>query len=338
MHEPILIWGAGAIGGTVGAHLARKARDVTFIDVVKEHVDAIRDPKRGLSITGPVSPMTVTAPAFTPDELKGQWRRIILAVKGQHTVEACRALLPHLAEDGYVASFQNGLCERAIAGIVGEERTVGAFVNFGADWVAPGEIHFGNRAAVVVGELNGASTDRVRELHADMLLFEPESILSDDVLSYLWGKIAYSALLTAQALGNLGIADCLERPDLLELWRELAGEAIDIAHAEGVKPRGFNGFDPNAFGAGAEREAAERSVSAMVAFNRPNAKTHSGVWRDLAIRKRKTEVEGHLRPVLELARRHGLSCRRLEGLSRMIREIEDGKRPMDDTNLNELAA
>ena len=43
MHDGILIWGAGAIGGTLGAYLIRAGQDVTFVDVVPEHVAAIND-------------------------------------------------------------------------------------------------------------------------------------------------------------------------------------------------------------------------------------------------------------------------------------------------------
>ena len=42
MADRILIWGAGAIGGSVGAWLKRAGHDITFVDVVPEHVAAIR--------------------------------------------------------------------------------------------------------------------------------------------------------------------------------------------------------------------------------------------------------------------------------------------------------
>ena len=45
----------------------------------------------------------------------------------------------------------------------------------------------------------------------------------------------------------------------------------------------------------------------MVAHNRRSAKTHSGIWRDLAIRKRKTEVDAQLGPVVEIGARHGIA-------------------------------
>ncbi|HXI21285.1 MAG TPA: 2-dehydropantoate 2-reductase N-terminal domain-containing protein, partial [Gemmatimonadales bacterium] len=59
-----LVWGAGAIGGTLGAFLARSGHDVTLVDTVAEHVDAIG--RAGLAITGPLAAFTVHPPAFTP--------------------------------------------------------------------------------------------------------------------------------------------------------------------------------------------------------------------------------------------------------------------------------
>lgn len=338
MAESILVWGAGAIGGTIGATLKRAGHDVTFVDVQSEHVAAIRDPHRGLKILGPVDAMVVTAPAFVPEELKGTWKRIFLAVKAHHTEAAALTLRPHLADDGYVLSLQNGLCEDIIAKVVGDQRTVGAFINFGADWAGPGEIMFSNRGAVVVGELDGRTTPRLKELHALMQIFDPDAIRTEDIRSYLWGKLGYASLLSAQGVCELGIADTLARRELFRLWRDLAGEVMDVARAEGIKPRGFNGFDPDAFGRSGSEEKARSSVAAMVAFNRPSPKTHSGVWRDLAVRKRRTECAVKFGPIVEAGRKHGISCPKVAGLIAMIGEVEAGIRANSDRNLEELAS
>ncbi len=334
IHDGVLVWGAGAIGGTVGAFLRRAGIAVTFVDIDAAHVAAIRD--GGLRITGPVAEFSVQAPAFLPSELQGQWRRIFLCVKAHHTAEAAEALRPHLAGDGLVLSLQNGLCEDIIAGVVGAPRTVGAFVNFGADWMGPGEILLGNRAAVVLGEIDGRMTPRLAELHALLRHFEPDAITTPDIHSYLWGKLGYGALLFAQALGQSGIADCLARSELPPAFRRLAGEVMAVAAAEGVRPRGFNGFDPDAFGPAATADHAARSVAAMVDFNRGSAKTHSGIWRDLAVRRRRTEVDAQVVPVIERGARHGIACPGLARLAGMIHAIERGERPLDDRNLLEL--
>jgi 2-dehydropantoate 2-reductase len=285
MPERILIWGAGAIGGSVGAWLKRAGHDITFIDAEPEHVAAIRT--TGLRITGPVETFSITALAFTPAELDGAWQHIFLAVKAHHTEAAVRALTPHLAQNGYVLSLQNGLNERIIQRIVGRDRTIGAFINFGADWMAPGEIMFGNRGAVVLGELDGAMTPRLEALLAVIRNFEPDAIATPDIWAYLWGKLGYGAMLFAQALGQKGIADCLARPELLGLWRRLGEEAISVARAEGIEPRGFNGYDIEAFKPGAGEEAARHSVAA----------TASPLWwGSTAPARRRIRVSGAILP------------------------------------------
>jgi 2-dehydropantoate 2-reductase len=332
--DAILVWGAGAIGGSVGAWLKRAGHDITFVDVVPEHVAAIRG--EGLRITGPVDQFTVRAPAVTPDQVKGVYSRVFLAVKAHHTRDAVRAITPHLAQDGYVLSLQNGLCENIIMSVVGRDRTMGAFVNFSADWIAPGEIMFGSRGAVVLGEVTGRMTDRLHALHALMQDFEPNAIVTDAIWGYLWGKLGYGAMLFAQALGQKGIADCLARPELLPVWRALGREAVEVALAERVEPKGFNGFDPAAFMPNAPESAARACVDAMVEFNRPSAKTHSGVWRDLAVRKRRTEVDVQIAPIAEVGARHGIATPTTRKLVDMIHEVEGGVRPMTDDNLLEL--
>ena len=331
---PILIWGAGAIGGTCGAYLRRAGYDISFVDIVPEHVEAIRS--TGLRITGPVEQFSVTAPAFLPGQVGGSWRHVFLCVKAQDTDRATRAIVPHLAQDGYILSLQNGLNETIISGIVGRDRTIGAFVNYSTDWIAPGEVMFGSRSSVVLGELNGAITPRLQELLAVMRDFEPDAIITDNIWGYLWGKLGYGAMLFAQALGNLGISDCLARPELLPAWRALAREALAVAAAEGVRVEKFPMFDPAAFAPDAPEQAAGEAIARIVALNRHSAKTHSGVWRDLAVRKRRTEVDVQIAPIMEVGARHGIATPTTRKLVALIHEVEAGTRPLSDDNLLEL--
>jgi len=335
VNDPILIWGAGAIGGTIGAYLARAGHPVVFIDVVPEHVAAIAGP--GLRIEGPVEEFAVTAPAFTPDRLSGRFRRVLLCVKAQHTAGAARALRPFLAEDGYVVSAQNGLNELTIAEIVGAQRTVGAFVNFGADYLEPGRILYGGHGAVVLGEIDGMMTPRLAALHRLIQDFEPAAIVTANIWGYLWGKLGYGALLFATALTNESIADALAAPQYFALYRALGREVMAVALAEGIKPEGFNGFDPGAFMADADTARTERSMAAMVAHNRGSAKSHSGIWRDLAVRKRKTEIDAQIAIIAAIAEKHGQTAPITRRLVELIHDIEEGRRAMGWENLDVLA-
>jgi len=333
--EPVLIWGAGAIGGTLGACWARAGINVLLVDIQREHVDACRT--AGLTIEGPVENYTQVVPAVTPGELTGRYSRIVLAVKAQHTEAAAVQLAQHLAEDGYVLSAQNGLNELVLSRVLGAERTMGAFVNFGADWHDPGRIVYGNRGAVVVGELDGSARARTREMHELLKVFEPAAILTDDIWSFLWGKLAYGAMLFGTALTNDSMADNFADPARTKIWIALGREVMTVARARGVVPHGFNGFEPDAFMPGAGIDAAERSIARLAEFNRHTAKTHSGIWRDLAVRKRTTEVDPQVGIVAELGAEAGVDTPLLRRLVELVHDIECGRRALSIETLQELA-
>jgi 2-dehydropantoate 2-reductase len=333
-----LIWGAGAIGGTIGAYLLRAGQAAILVDRDPAHVAAINED--GLCITGPIDEFTVTASAYTPEQLAATLPRtfgaILLCVKAQDTETAMHSLLPCLAEDGYVVSVQNGLNELVIAALAGEARTMGAFVNFGADYLGPGQILYGGRGAVVVGELDGALTPRVAALHAALQAFEPHALVTDNIWGYLWGKLAYGAQLFATATTNASIADCLDDVRYADVYIGLAQEVLAVAAAKGVQPQAFNGFDPLAFVPGTVREVSLRSLQEMVAFNRRSAKSHSGIWRDLAVRKRRTEVDALLGPVVQLGEELGVPVPLTARLVEQIHAIEEGRLAQQTANLDEL--
>ncbi len=330
--DTILIWGAGAIGGTLGAYLTRAGEDVLLVDIVEAHVEAMN--RDGLLIEGPVETFRQNVRAARPQDVEGKFRRVILAVKAHHTREAVRALKPHLADDGTILSAQNGLNEIIIAEEIGKERTIGCFVNFGADWLEPGRILFGNRATVAVGEIDDDAPGMAPEYHRLLSIFEPDAILTDNIWGYLWGKLGYGAILFATALTNESMSDNLASKKHFQVFNSLGREVMAVAIARGVQPLGFNGFDPAAFMPNADEEAARRSVAAMEEFNRHTAKTHSGIWRDLAVRKRKTEVDAQIAIIASLGAEAGVATPMIDRLVSLIHDIEDGRREQSRANLD----
>jgi len=336
MGEPILIWGAGAIGGTLGAFWGRAGEDVLMVDIDADHAE--RCSNQGLAITGPVETFRQIVPTVTPQELTGLFDRIVLAVKAHHTADATAALAPHLRADGFVLSAQNGLNELTLSEILGPERTMGAFVNFGADWHGPGEILFGNRGAVVVGEIDGTVRERTRAMHRLLQIFEPEAVLTDDIWAYLWGKLGYGAMLFGTALTPDSMTENFADPSRIAAWRALGREVMAVAASRGVGPKGFNGFEPAAFLPGAGDAAADASIAALAEFNRHTAKTHTGIWRDLAVRKRRTEVDPQVGEIARLAREAGIATPALDAVVELIHDIEAGRRSQSRETLDVLIA
>jgi 2-dehydropantoate 2-reductase len=324
------------MGGSIGAWLLRAGIEVTLVDADEAHADAIN--RRGLEIRGPIDAFTVAAPCLTPDRVTGAFDTVLLAVKAHHTEAALAGLTPHLSTHGCVVSVQNGLNEHTIAASIGAPRTVGCFVNFGADVLEPGVVMRGNHGAVVVGELDGADTERARALHELLRTFEPNAIRTENIWGYLWGKLAYGAILFATALSDASIADVLAAPEHRPALIGLAREAMAVADARGVHPERFDGFDPAAFAPSASLDAGHASLDALVEFNRASAKSHSGVWRDLAIRKRKTEVDAQIAPIASLGAEVGVATPLTSRLVSLIHTVERGERAQSWETLGLLSA
>jgi len=319
-----------------GASFIRAGHEVIFVDNAADHVAAIN--AKGLRIDGPIYQDIVKAKAYLPEELEGTYDRIFLCVKAHHTAAAAKTLKPHLAADGYIVSAQNGLNENVIADIIGKEHVIGCFVNFGADYLEPGVVHYSGHGAVVIGELDGAQTPRIAELHRLMQEFEPKAVLTGNIWGYLWGKLIYGALLFATAVTPDSIADVLAAPRHRPVLTRLGLEVGAVAAAAGIRPEAFDGFDPSAFRPGAPAEATTKSFDDMVAHNRKSAKSHSGIWRDLAVRRRPTEVDAQLGPIVEIGAQHGVPTPITARLIALVHDIEAGRREMALALLDELEA
>jgi 2-dehydropantoate 2-reductase len=321
-----VVVGAGAIGGTLGHHLARAGHHVTVVDTDSEHVRRIRED--GIVVVrGANRTVANVAGAGTPDDGgPGTVERVLLAVKAHATGRALDWIAPRLAAEGFVVSLQNGLNEAAIADRVGRERTVGAFVNLFADVIGPGEIRDGGLGALVVGELDGSDSRRVREVVEDLQAWGPAKATAN-VSGYLWSKLGFGAMLVATALADAPMAELIDRHR--SVMHALTAEVYAVASAEGVALEPFDAFDPGPY-AGTAEPAKDAATDTLVAWLRTQAKDRSGIWRDIAVRQRPTEVPTHYRPVLATAARHGIATPGLERLVAQIGELEAGAAMHED--------
>ena len=316
------------------AALRPESEDVLLVDKAAEHVDAIK--RSGLRITG-AAEFTVRVRACRSDELRGPLGLTFLAVKSQDTDAALDVLAPLVGPDTVVVSLQNGMNPPRIAARIGADKVVAAFINFGADWQGPGHIEHGGAGAIYLGEIDGRKTARLERIQA--VLSKLMTVhTTDDIFSYLWGKQLDCSLLFAQAVTDETMADVFGNPRYQPLLMALVGEAVRVAQAAGITPRGFDGFDPLAMRPRTEAEVAEaRAVlDRFAAYNRGMVKQRSGPWRDLAVRKRPTEVDHMVGWVIAEGRTRGVALPLNERLVAQVKEIERGVRQRGLHNLDEL--
>ena len=313
--------GAGAIGGTLAFHLAEAGHRVCVVDADEEHARRIAE--HGITVTRGEGSRTVpVARSITVAEVLDEpVTRVLLAVKAQATGDAMRWLAPRLSAAGFVAALQNGLHEQVIAAHLGADRTVGAFVNLFADVTAPGEIRDGGLGALVVGELDGRDSERVRSVVQDLQAWGPAQSTSN-VYGYLWSKLGFGAMLVATSLADAPMAELIDTHR--RLMHGLAAEVYAVASAEGVVLEAFDAYDPHPY-AGDDDNAKDDATDKLVAWLRTQSKDRSGIWRDIAVRRRPTEVPVHYTPVLERAARHAIETPAIARLLRHIGELEAGE-------------
>ncbi len=332
----ITVFGAGAIGGITGAALARAGHDVLLVDRAADHVAAMN--ARGLTVERHDGTETVPVRAITPDALGAGLELVLLAVKSQDTPAALGVLTPRLAREGAIVSMQNGLNEELIAAAVGERRTVGCLVSWAADWTAPGRIVHGGEGALVLGELDGRGSARVTAL-AKLLAVVAPTRVSDNILGYTWAKHVYGALLVATAVVDAHVYEVVERsPDVQRMLIALVMESMRVAEASGIRLEAFDEYDPADYreAARADKAARERAMSIIARHYRAHTKTKTGIWRDLAVRRRKTEVGALLGATVLRAQKLGLAMPLTARLIAMIADLETGRRVMTWDNVDEL--
>jgi 2-dehydropantoate 2-reductase len=326
----ITIVGAGGIGGTVAAFLARAGEKVTVVDQSKPHIQAIRS--IGLLVDGVFGELRLRLErALFPEELKDPLGFVVLAVKSHHTEDAISTIAPLLVENGFVVSLQNGLNERRIAEVLGPARTIGAMVHMVADHVGPGHVTRFAEGEFHIGELDGQNTERVQQI-ARVLFQAVPTHVTDNIWGYLWAKQIYSCLLVATALVDAPSSEILKPHWSKRIFVALMGEATEVALAEGTKLAKYDRFDPALMLV----KTREEMTQAMELLPEGSAKGNSGIWRDIKVRHRKTEIEQLTGDVVRIGRKHGLPVTLNSQIFQMVKEIEEGKRPMSWNNLRSL--
>ena len=229
----VLVVGCGAIGGTILAHLAEQGFSAPLGLSTNPDIRLIAG-KQGLRITGLGDERLVPVQLGETPAQGSKFDWIFLAVQPPQAEEAVRGVLPHLAADGAVVCFQNGLMEERIAGIVGAERVLGAIVAWGASMPSAGVCERTSAGGFVIGRIDGRPDPRLRELDLLLEAIGPVS-LSNNLRGARWSKLAMNSAISS--LGTIGrdrLGALLKLRFVRRLALEIMTECVEVALAEGV--------------------------------------------------------------------------------------------------------
>jgi 2-dehydropantoate 2-reductase len=249
-----LIAGAGAIGGYMGACLARAGQDVTLF-ARGPHLRAIEE--RGLAVISAEGDFHVR-PKVTGDLTQaGPADVIVLGVKAHSLTQLAPRLEPLIGQDTTVVSTQNGVpwwyfqvgdsrlpglrLERVDpGGIVGAAidpaRVVGSIVYFGAQIVEPGVIRHDEGNRISLGEPDGSRSPRCRAIAEALIQAGLRCPVTTRIRHEIWvkllGNVAFNPI---SALTRATLAGMARDAGVRDIVRCIMTEVEAVARSLGVE-------------------------------------------------------------------------------------------------------
>lgn len=229
----VLVVGAGALGCVVGGFMKRAGHEVTLVGRQKM-MDAIQT--EGLYISGiwgnhHISGLQ-TFCKVSP-EWKGQFDLIILSVKSYDTEKAVQDILPIIADNVFVCSYQNGLGNvEKIAQFVGMDKTIPARVIFGSRILKPGFVQVTVIAEpTALGRFdNGPDEAIIQDIVEQMNKSGIPTVYTENIEGKIWEKVAYnSALNPLSALLDVPYGSLLNTEETQVIMKNVIYEIYAVA-------------------------------------------------------------------------------------------------------------
>lgn len=231
----IVVMGTGGVGGYFGGLLARAGEDVTFI-ARGAHLRAIRE--KGLGVQSVHGDFTIVPAHATDDPADiGPADLILLTTKTYQIDEAVQALRPLIGPQTTVLPLQNGVdAAERVAEILGSAAVVGGVCYVGSYIAAPGLIRQVSQfRRVVVGELDGQDTPRVRGIAAILRRAGAVAEATDDIHKMRWTKFTFIAPFSGVgAVMRVPIGEIMACSEARGLLEQAMREVEAVARARGV--------------------------------------------------------------------------------------------------------
>ncbi len=232
----IALFGAGSIGGPIAASLLRGGVDLTVYTGNEEIADAIR--VSGLRVSGVRGDLHVrVSPQVAPAEKGGlQFDVALLAMKTNRLLDGVRAALSVLSPDGFLVCLQNGVPEQRALSVAPGGRVTGGVVGWGASMIGPGSYDVTSRGSIILGEVEGPATPRLRSLAELLTAHGLPARTTDNLAGVRWSKLAINCTVTSVgALCGVPIGAMVRSRQLRDVSFTIMSEVADVAAAERVR-------------------------------------------------------------------------------------------------------
>ncbi|MGE0432773.1 MAG: 2-dehydropantoate 2-reductase [Planctomycetota bacterium] len=286
----VLIVGAGALGGMVGASLTAAGEDVLLVEnnVARARLLA----ESGLFLAeGNADERCIPIRVVTSLQDVDPVDLVFIAVKSYQTDGAARAAMPVLHDDTMVLSMQNGIGNaETIADLVGAHRVVTGITYHSVQHVGPNRLRFRKGIKPIqIAPLDGQIRPVMQQIGEVFGRAGLETEVHASIDATIWQKLLHNAVINpVSALTGLTCHELLGDPDMQAFMRELCMEIVSVMRWRGIPI--VNEEDP---------------YQPLIGSQKALGKNRPSMWQDLS-RSMRTEIDAINGAIVREAERYHL--------------------------------
>ncbi len=239
------IYGAGAMGTVLGAYITKAGYQIDLINRNMEHVKGLLE--NGAKIIGKtefVQPVT----ALMPGEMKSKYDVILLMTKQLDNQGVVKGLVPYLEEDGVICTMQNGLPEYSVASVIGEDRTFGCAMSWGATMHGKGVVELTSEPKRDVLTYSIGKFGNNDQTHFDyvveLLNTMGDVVIEENFIGARWSKLLVNAAFSGlSVVTNKTFGEICDDKKARRLAQIAMKETIDVCKAGNIKIEPIQGKD-----------------------------------------------------------------------------------------------
>lgn len=324
------IYGAGAMGTVLGAYIAKAGREIDLINRNREHIAALKE--KGAHIVGTVD-FVQKVNALLPEEMTEKYDIILLMTKQRMNGEIVRFLKDYLKEDGALCTCQNGLPEPKIAEIIGEDRTLGCAIAWGATFRGKGVSELTSDPAALTFSLGAYGKGNHLQDVKELLECMGTVTVEQNFIGARWSKLlinsAFSGLstVTGATFGEISKEKRSRR-----VAQAIMKECIDVAKAAGIRIEPVQGHKIDKLFDYKGKLKKAFSFALIPVAMKKHARLISSMLQDLRAGK-KCEIDFINGVVCEYGKKYSVPTPCNERTVQLVHEIEEGKRAISFENI-----
>lgn len=237
------IYGAGSLGTILGAYITKNGGQVELINRNKAHIEALQT--KGAQVVGTVN-FTQPVTAYLPEQMEGKYDIIFLMTKQQQNVEVVTRLKEFLADDGVIVTLQNGIPELQIGEIVGDNRTLGCTVAWGATMKGAGVCELTSQPDSLTFSLGSLTAERNGHFEDVKALLEKmgEVEVDENFVGTRWSKLLINAAFSGMsAVLGCTFGEAAKPKASRRIVQALIKECIDVCAVGGIRIEPVQGKD-----------------------------------------------------------------------------------------------